>query len=119
MSFMEGEHIFCIHHFCKIPLENISKNALISEDTRALSFLLWAKVFLHLCFYLFLCTDNGLTYRRSGTMLHSGDFIVIIVILVIEQETPPLYLWQGSNGTVEQFRAFLLNNKFLYALRQS
>lgn len=31
------ERVFRLFHFCQIPFENISKNALMSEDRRALS----------------------------------------------------------------------------------
>ena len=30
-------------------------------------------------------------------MLHSGDLVKIELILVVEQETPPLYLWKAPN----------------------
>ena len=51
-------------------------------------------------------------------MLHSGDLVKIELILVVEQETPPLYLWQSVNRLTEQFCPFCLNHLFLYALRQ-
>ena len=51
-------------------------------------------------------------------MLHSGDLVKIELILVVEQETSPLYLWQSVNRLTEQFCPFCLNHLFLYALRQ-
>ena len=51
-------------------------------------------------------------------MLHSGDLVKIELILVVEQETPPLYLWQSVNRLTEQFRPFCFNHLFLNALRQ-
>nr|WP_293584634.1 hypothetical protein [Prevotella sp.] len=44
--------------------------------------------------------------------------VKIELILVVEQETPPLYLWQSVNRLTEQFCPFCLNHLFLYALRQ-
>ena len=52
-------------------------------------------------------------------MLHSGDLVKIELILVVEQETSPLYLWQSVNRLTEQFRPFCFNHLFLNALRHT
>ena len=81
--------------------------------------LLRAEIFFHLRPYLFFCDRNRFTHRRSSTMLHFSNLIVIEIVLVIEQETPPLYLWKSGNGTVEQFGAFLLNNQLVNTFRRN
>ena len=43
---------------------------------------------------------------------------LISMVLVVEQETSPLYLWQSVNRLTEQFRPFCFNHLFLNALRQ-
>ena len=52
-------------------------------------------------------------------MLHSGDLVKIELILVVEQETPPLYLWKAPNRLIERFIPFFLNHAFIKALRLS
>ena len=52
-------------------------------------------------------------------MLYLGDLIKIEIILVVEQETPPLYLWQSDNSFVKQFIPFFFNHSFIKALRHS
>ena len=52
-------------------------------------------------------------------MLHSGDLIEIKLILVVEQETPLLYLWQALNRLTERFIPFFLKHLFIKALRHS
>ena len=76
------------------------------------------EIFSHFRFYFLLCNSNGFLYCRSGAMLHSGDLVKIELILVVEQETSPLYLWQSVNRLTEQFRPFCFNHLFLNALRQ-
>ena len=58
-------------------------------------------------------------YCRSGAMLHSGDLVKIELILVVEQETPPLYLWKAPNRLIERFIPFFLNHAFIKALRHT
>ncbi len=41
-------------------------------------------------------------------MLHSGDLVKIELILVVEQETPPLYLWKAPNRLIERFIPYLV-----------
>ena len=52
-------------------------------------------------------------------MLHSGDLVKIELILVVEQETPPLYLWKAPNRLIERFIPFFLNHAFIKALRHT
>lgn len=52
-------------------------------------------------------------------MLHSGDLVKIDLILVVEQETPPLYLWQSVNRLTERFIPFFFNHAFIKALRHT
>ena len=60
-----------------------------------------------------------IAYQRSGAMLHSGDLVKIELILVVEQETPPLYLWKAPNRLIERFIPFFLNHAFIKALRHT
>ena len=46
-------------------------------------------------------------------MLHFTDLVKIKIILVIEQETPPLYLWQSGNRFAKQFIPFFFNHSFI------
>ena len=50
-------------------------------------------------------------------MLHLPDLIKIEIILVIEQETPPLYLWQSGNRFNEYFIPFFFNHAFIKRFR--
>ncbi len=50
---------------------------------------------------------------------HSGDLVKIELILVVEQETPPLYLWKAPNRLIERFIPFFLNHAFIKALRHT
>ena len=52
-------------------------------------------------------------------MLHRSDLIKIEIMLVVEQETPPLYLWQSVNRLTEHFIPFFLNHAFIKALRHT
>ena len=52
-------------------------------------------------------------------MLHPANLVEIKIILVIEQETPPLYLWQSGNRFVKQFIPFFLNHAFIKRFRHS
>ncbi len=56
------------------------------------------EIFPHFRFYFLLCNSNGFLYCRSGAMLHSGDLVKIELILVVEQETSPLYLCSLSTA---------------------
>ena len=73
----------------------------------------------HFRLYFLLCNRNRFLYCRSGAMLHSGDLVKIELILVIEQETPPLYLWKAPNRLIERFIPFFLNHAFIKALRHT
>ena len=52
-------------------------------------------------------------------MLHCRNLIVIEIVLIVEQETPSLYLWQNSNGTTKQLGASLLDNQLINAFRRN
>ena len=52
-------------------------------------------------------------------MLHFTDLVKIEIILVIEQETLPLYLWQSGNRFVKQFIPFFFNHSFIKRFRHS
>ena len=50
-------------------------------------------------------------------MLHLANLVKIEIILVVEQETPPLYLWQSGNRFVKQLIPFFFNHSFIKRLR--
>ena len=52
-------------------------------------------------------------------MLHLADLVEVEIILVIEQETPPLYLWQPGNRFSKYLIPFFLNHSFIKRLRRS
>ena len=52
-------------------------------------------------------------------MLHRSDLVKIEIMLVIKQETPPLYLWQALNRLTERFIPFFFNHAFIKALRHT
>ena len=77
------------------------------------------EILFHFRLYFLLCNRNRFLYCRSGAMLHSGDLVKIELILVVEQETPPLYLWKAPNRLIERFIPFFLNHAFIKALRHT
>lgn len=77
------------------------------------------RYFFNFRLYFLLCNRNRFLYCRSGAMLHSGDLVKIELILVVEQETPPLYLWKAPNRLIERFIPFFLNHAFIKALRHT
>ena len=50
-------------------------------------------------------------------MLYLGYLIKVEIILVVQQETPSLYLWQSGNSFVKQFIPFFFNHSFIKCLR--
>lgn len=52
-------------------------------------------------------------------MLHFADLVKIEIILVIEQETPPLYLWQSGNRFKEHFIPFFFHHSFIKRFRNT
>lgn len=50
-------------------------------------------------------------------MLHLGDLVKVEIILVVQQETPPLYLWQSGNRFSKYFIPLFFNHSFIKCLR--
>ena len=49
-------------------------------------------------------------------MLDSPYLLISHLILIVEQETPPLHFWQVADNSLEQFCPFFLKNNLLNAL---
>lgn len=104
-----------VDNICHISLANISRNALISENTRAFPCCLSTEIFSHLCLYLFSGNDNRTPYCLWRTMLHFSNLLKAVIVFIIEQKTPPLYLWQGGDCFIEQLVSFFFNNLLVNA----
>ena len=54
-----------------------------------------------------------------SAMLHLSNLAVVEVILMVEQEPPPLDFREGRNSLAEKFSLFCVKNQFLNAFGHS